>query len=508
MNVCLINPPRIHPKGWGKPAVYQPLALAYTAAVLETENKVTIIDSPTDGWNNLEEIDDSNYKVGLTNKELYHRIKQISPDIVGINVPFSGWSKSAFEVASIVKNLDESIVTVFDGLHPSARPNQCLSEPNVDFIIRGESEYSFQEIAYHFQKGFSIDRLKKIKGIGFRKNDTFLLNNLRAPIKNLNLLPFPARHLLPMDKYFRDVKEHPLRGVINKSWTPIMTSRGCPHRCVFCSVHIVSGRNWRSRSPENVVEELEHVVDKYSIKQIDFIDSNMSHDKKRMEQICDSIRDRNLDLEWYTPDGLRADTLDEKVLKKMKVAGCKKIRLTPESGVQRVVDEVIHKNMKLEDVENALVLARKVGIKVGVFFVLGLVGETKQDMDQTIKFAYKLRGLGADMFHFCVAMPLYGTELYEQAKQGGYLTEDFNDQSLAHVEPLIQTSDFTLKEVSEYCQKANAVNRVITSKKVLKALMHPRKTFGFVKSMLKMNSNSSKNVEQQLSAFELSEKVC
>jgi len=506
VNVCLINPPRIHPKAWGKPAVYQPLTIAYTAAVLEKDYKVKIIDSPTEGWKNLEEIDSQNYKVGLNNKDLHLRIKQSSPDIVGINVPFSGWSKSAFEVASIVKNIDKNIITLLDGLHPSSRPNQCLTDPNVDYIIRGESEQSFPELIYYLQKGVQPNKLKKIKGVGYKKDNKIFLTPLRPPIENLDLLPFPARHLLPMEKYFKDVKEKPLRGVINKPWTPVISSRGCPQSCIFCTVHVVNGKKWRGRSPENVVDELEQLVEKYSIKQLDFIDKNMSYDKKRMEKICDLIHERKLDLEWYTPDGLRADTLDENLLKKMKVAGCKKIRLSPESGVQRVVDEVIHKNMKLEDVENALVLARKVGLKVGVFFVLGLIGETKQDMEETIQFAYKLRSLGADMFHFSVAMPLYGTELYEQARQGGYLPEDFSDESLSHLEPLIQTEDFSIKDVREYCIRANAVNRVITPKKVLKALIHPKKTFGIVKYVLKMNYTSSNQVDQQVSDVDLQEK--
>ena len=121
----------------------------------------------------------------------------------------------------------------------------------------------------------------------------------------------------------------------------------------------------------------------------------------------------------------------------MKQSGCKKIRVAPESGVQRVVDKIIKKNLDLKSVENAVVLCKKVGIKVGCFFVIGLIGETKEDILETINYAYKLRRLGADGFYFSYAMPLYGTELYEQAERGGFLRACFSDEALAGIEPLI-----------------------------------------------------------------------
>ena len=395
MRVCLINPPRLHPKLWGKPNVFQPLGVAYVAAVLEKSHKVCIIDSPTEGWGNLQQVDETKYRVGLTNKEIADRIKQWVPDIVGINIPFSGWSKGAFEVASIVKEIDKEIVTVLDGQHPSARPDECLTNPNIDFVVIGEGEITISELINTFEKG-DTQNLKKIKGIAFKRNGKTVMASPRPPIEDLDSLPFPARHLLPMDKYFADVKETPLRGEINKPWTTMITTRGCPYKCVFCTVHIVMGKKWRARSPENVVDEIEQLIRTYRIKQIDFYDENMTLDKKRMENICDLIVERKLDIDWYTPNGVRADTLDENLLRKMKKSGCKRIRVAPESGVQRVVDQIVKKDQKLTEVEKAIVLARNVGIKVGCFFVLGLIGETKEDIQATINYAYKLRKRGAD----------------------------------------------------------------------------------------------------------------
>jgi len=474
MRVCLINPPRLHPKLWGKPNVFQPLGIAYVAAVLERQHKVSIIDSPTEGWENLQQIDGTKYRVGLTNEETADRVRQWSPDVVGINIPFSGWSNGAFEVASIVKDIDKDIVTVLDGQHPSARPEECVADPNIDFAVIGEGEYTISELVNELEKGNS-QNLEKIEGLAFLENGKTVITSPRPPIEDLDSLPFPARHLLPMDKYFADVKETPLRGEISKPWTTMITTRGCPYDCVFCTVHIVMGKKWRSRSPENVVDEIEHLIQTYRIRQIDFYDENMTLDKKRMENICDQIVERRLDIDWYTPNGVRADTLDENLLRKMKKSGCKRIRVAPESGVQRVVDQIVKKNQKLTEVEKAIVLAKKVGIKVGCFFVLGLIGETKEDIQETINYAYKLRKLGADKFYFSIATPIYGTELYEQAKQGGFLRDNFSYESLAATEPQIETPEFTADELLELCAQANLVNPFFTRDKLIKAIRDPRK---------------------------------
>jgi anaerobic magnesium-protoporphyrin IX monomethyl ester cyclase len=442
--------------------------------VLEKTHEVCIIDAPTEGWRNLQDADRATYRVGLSNTEIADKVKRWSPDVVVIEIPFSGWSKTAFEVASAVKGINKDIISVLEGQHPSARPEDCLANPNVDFVVMGEPENTIFELIGAVGKG-TLD-LKKIMGIGFVKNGVPVFTSPRPLLKDLDSLPFPARHLLPMAEYYAAVKENPLRGEINKPWTIMITSRGCPYNCVFCTHHIVWGRKWRGRSPENVVDELQHVIKTYHVKQIDFLDDNMTLDRKRMENICDLIVKRGLSIEWFTPNGVRADTLDEKLLRKMKESGCKKIRVAPESGVQRVVDQVIKKNLDLRSVERAVVLCKKVGIKVGCFFVIGLIGETKEEIEETIKFAYKLRQLGADSFIFSIATPVYGTRLYEQAKRGGFLRECFSDEALAAVEPLIETPEFTADELRELFARANLVNPTFTRDKVLRAIRNPRKT--------------------------------
>ena len=474
MRVCLINPPRIQPKSWGKPSVFQPMDIAYIAGLLETQHNVNVIDSANEGWNILEEIDGVKYRQGLRNEEIEARIRRFSPDAVGIAIPFSGWWRPASEIASIVKSIDKGIITVLSGLHPSARPAECLKDREVDFVVLGEPEQTFLELANSLEKARE-DSVNAVKGVGYIKEGKTVLNTPRLAIEDLDALPFPARHLLPMKTYFEAVKANPLRGEVRKPWAVMITSRGCPNNCVFCSIHVVNGKKWRSRSPKNVVDELELVVKNYGVEQVDFNDDNMTLNKKRMENICDLIVKRGLDIEWFTPNGVRADTLDEPLLRKMKASGCRKLRIAPESGVQRVLDQVVKKNLRLADVEKAVVLSKKVGIKVGCFFVLGLIGETKEDIEGTIRYAYRLRQLGAESFIFSIATPLYGTELYEQAVSGGFLKGNFSDEALSAAEPLIETPEFTADELRELCARANLVNPFFTREKLLKAVKNPKK---------------------------------
>jgi anaerobic magnesium-protoporphyrin IX monomethyl ester cyclase len=486
MRVCLINPPRIQPKAWGKPSVYQPMDLAYVAAVLEKKHEVLVIDVPNEGWNLLEELDGGKYRQGLPNTEIVDRIKAFKPKLVVITVPYSGWSTAAFAVAETIKSVDKAIKIALIGLHPSSRPNECLKEPNIDFVVIGEQELTTLELADTLEKG-TVEDLKKVKGLGFLENNKVVITPPRPFIDDLDSLPFPARHLLPMKQFFEAAKKIPISGNLKKPSIRMLTTRGCPYGCIFCSNHIVMGRKWRARSAENVVAEIEQIVKTYGIHQIDFLDDNIAFNRERLMKICDMLIKKRLHVDWCTPNGVRADALDAELLAKMREAGCQKILIAPESGVQRIVDDVIKKKQSLKRVEEAVSAAHKVGIKVGCFFILGMIGENKEDMKETIKFAYKLRQLGAEYFYFSYATPLYGTELYRQAKEGGYLTNKFSDDALSAVQPLIETPEFTADDLRCLAAEANLVNPTVTSERVLRAIRNPKKAIEILLSRSKVN---------------------
>lgn len=485
MRVCLINPPHLIPKAWELTRVFQPLGLAYIAATtLESGHEISLIDARAEGWEKAQETREK-YCLGLGFEKIVERVRKISPDMVGITVPFSMIAQSAFEVARRVKEMDESVITVLGGPHPSVRPIDCVSRPYVDFVVMGEGEHTIVELIKVLEQE-AYAKLREVKGIAYKKRGKPRVTPPRTPIQRLDSLPFPARHLLPMDIYFKVAKRGfaPREG-LNKPWATMITSRGCPYHCVFCSINLTMGRRWRARSPENVADEIEQLVRTYKVKQIDFEDDNMTLDRRRMERICDLIIQRGLDIEWYTPNGVRADTLDENLLRKMKKSGLKGLWIAPESGVQHVVNQIIKKNLDLRKVEAVITLCKKLNISVRCYFVIGLIGETKENIKATIAYARKLKKLGADGFSFCIATPYYGTELYEQAKKLGYLHETFSDETLSVVEPLIETPEFTVNEIRELFEIASKAEPVLTHTNIMRALRNPNLVLDFLSRKIK-----------------------
>jgi len=451
------------------------LGLAYVAAVIGEKHEVSIIDARGEGWKNVREID-GKYFLGLGYEEIARKVEKLSPDMVGITVPFSIVAQRAFEVADVVKSVNKDIVTILGGPHPSIRPVECVSHPSVDFSVIGEGERTMVELTRVVERG-ACNELKDVRGIAYKKNGRSMMTSPRNPIQELDSIAFPARHLLPMDAYLEAAREgFAPRARLHNSypWATMITSRGCPYHCTFCSIHISMGRKFRARSPENVINEIEELVHGFGIRLIDFEDDNLTLDKKRIEHICELIMKRGLDIEWFTPNGVRADTLDENLLRKMQRSGLKQIWVAPESGVQRVVNEVIEKNLNLKKVDDAVILCKKLGIEVGCFFVIGSIGETKADIKATLSYARKLKKLGAHDLSFAIATPYYGTELYEQGRKLGYLRKTLSDEVLSVEEPSIETPEFTAEEIREFHKEGKAIGRALTYASIVRGLRRPK----------------------------------
>ncbi|OGF49458.1 MAG: hypothetical protein A2231_12260 [Candidatus Firestonebacteria bacterium RIFOXYA2_FULL_40_8] len=450
MKICLINPPQILKEQFGAPFVFQPLGLLYVAAALEKEHDVSVIDATLEDWRNLRKAGDK-YYMGLNFNRLKERILELNPDIVGISIPFSVNFESAAGVAAAVKAADKNILVIAGGVHPTVKPKETLECKNIDIIVLGEGEITLPELLKEVKKGKS-GNYGKVKGIGYKTAGKTVLTPERKSFEELDELPCPARHLVDMEEYFNALSERKgARDMYTYSYraVSIMTSRGCPFGCNFCSIHLTMGRRFRARTPENIIAEIKEVITKYKVKHINFEDDNITFDRKRAKELFDLMIENKFDITWSAPNGIRADTLDEELVIKMKASGCKRVFVAPESGVQRVVDKIIGKKMDLKKIEEAVILLKKHDIIVDGSFVIGFPGETKNDIKNTVKFALKLKKLGMSAAGFHIATPYYGTKLYEEAEKNGFLREDLQNGMFSTTESLIETKDWSLAEIKQ-----------------------------------------------------------
>jgi anaerobic magnesium-protoporphyrin IX monomethyl ester cyclase len=303
---------------------------------------------------------------------------------------------------------------VLGGPHPSALYEDILkSVPEVDFVAIGEGEESLLGLLDYLEGKLE---LKELSGLATRdESGNVVVLKSSKRIKNLNQdnIPFPARHLLPMENYIQAQEGH---GPSSGRWTSILSSRGCPYGCTFCE----SRRTvWIARTPKDVVDEMEYCLGKWRINEFHFEDDNMTINKERLIGICDEIIDRGLKIKWQTPNGIRASVTDSEMLTKMKDSGCLDITLAPETRSERVLKEVIEKgkDFDLTQLKECGALAHKLGLKVAAYFIIGLPGETRQEVGETIKYAKELAKCGVDEVAFGLFIPLPGTPLWEVANR-------------------------------------------------------------------------------------------
>ena len=358
---------------------YPPLGIAYVAAVLEKNDyTVKIFDF------SLHPEKDIDIKI--------NEVIDFHPDIVGITCMTNTYS-NALEIAKRLKKYLNAPIA-FGGPHPTVYPEDTLKNPEIDFVIIGEGEYTTLELLQS-----SRDEVKHVKGLGYKDNGKVFINPYRSYIGNQDEFPHPARHLLNMTAYSLSTPE-------GEKMATIMSSRGCPYGCTYCFKGLF-GRKYRARSPENILEEILELKNKFGYTCFYFIDDIFTFDAERVKKICSLIQEKNLKIGWQCL--ARVDNVDYDRLKAMKAAGCFKIHLGIESGNAKVL-EGIKKGIKLHQVRETVENCKKVGIKTKGYFMLGLPGDTEETMRETITFAYDL---DLDEKMFSVTTPFPGTEMWD-----------------------------------------------------------------------------------------------
>lgn len=423
MKVLFVNPPQTASKYKFMGVIAPPLGIAYMAGVLQENHiDVEILDASAE---------DMDFKD--VEKELLKR----KPDLVALTAltPTIG---RALETAQVVKETLPDSIVVMGGYHPTFNFIETLEDENVDIVIRGEGEYIMLNLVQALENQSS---LHDVKGIVFEdKNSKEIVVNPEAPlIQDLDELPFPALNLLPMKKYrLLDMDTH---------MTTMITTRGCPMQCSFCSSAAMHGKKIRERSVENIVDEIEYLKTNYDIDTIAFMDDSFTLKKRKVMAICDEILKRNIEIMWGCTS--RVDTLDEKLLKKMKEAGCITIFIGVESADQQQLDNMC-KNTTIAKIENAFKIAHKLKIRTIASVALGMPGDTKEIMNKTVKFVHKLK---PNYAIYSLATPYPGTRFYKEAFEKNLIKiKDWSKYTL--ITPILETIDCSLNDMRKIQAKA------------------------------------------------------
>jgi radical SAM superfamily enzyme YgiQ (UPF0313 family) len=397
------------------------LGLAYLGAVAEKAgHQVTVIDCQGER---------------LTYDSFRQRIAGVPSDVIGVTSTtlLYNSAKTIMETARVVH---PNAVTMIGGSHVSFWDENALNETKaLDVIVRKEGENTFLELLQRIeaQKSYS-----DVSGTTVRTKNGIVRNQDRPFLQDLDSLPSPAYHLLPLDSYHR----------MGKTIFPIVTSRGCVQWCDFCSTVRMFGRGYRVRSPKKVVDDMEALHNKYGESQFTFYDDAFTINRNHTLAMCADMKARGLDVEWDCET--RVDAVDKELLEKMHDAGCITIWFGVESGSEKILDKM-HKKINREQVRAAFKMAQKAGMMTIASAVIGFPGETEETAWETINF---INSLNPDDIGCYIATPYPGTPMYDEVVKNGWLrVTDFNKYDTAT--PTFETPDLSMDRLREIKYKAH-----------------------------------------------------
>lgn len=388
VKVLLIAPPYLEIYGKLSKAAgrYFPLGIAYIASYLRKygQHDVRMYEPEAQC---------------LTYADFAEIIKTYSPDIIGLTCTTPNFSR-ALELTKISKENSDARV-VLGGVHASAVPEFIMENyPGlVDCVIVGEGERTMLELIDAYQNNLPLEG---VRGIVFKNGDRVIRTEHMPYIEDLDSIPFPTRDLIPQDLFRPN-----LHNARYKNSATILTSRGCPFNCSFCAARIVSGRRYRMHSAEYVLEEIQMLKNDYNAKQLIIIDDTFTLNHGRLEKICKGMIDKRLNLAWFCFS--QVNTVNKEILKMMKQAGCYNIGFGVESSEKDILKKM-GKNIRPEQALGAVREANKLGIKTQAFYIFGTPGETKEQMERTMRFSRKV---GSTLAFFNMLVPFPGTKDFE-----------------------------------------------------------------------------------------------
>lgn len=402
--------------------VVPPLGLMYIAAVLEKAgHTVQCYDA------------DPEYQDTIVSE-----IKEFKPELVGLSFLTVGYQKSLNFINRLRAELPD-VMYCAGGVHTTVKPTETLDAFDLDFIVVGEGELTIVEVCEKLDKK---ETLEGVKGVMYRDNGKIVDNERRELIQDLDTIPFPARHLIDMKPYLKPPGI--IRGYATENQTTIVTSRGCPYRCIYCGSHNIFGRKTRRRSVKNVVDEIEHLNKEYGIKGIYYCDDTFTLNSNWVREYCEELMRRDMGIKWAGQS--RVDQTDESLLKLMKESGLVQLDFGVESGSEKIL-KVLGKGGhgdRTDKIKESFKLCKKLDIRTLATFIIGNPEETREDIEMSYQVAKDIK---ADYTAFYFLTPYPGTDIYDTAIKNGWLDPNIPFSEIwAHRQPELPLMAITFKK--------------------------------------------------------------
>jgi len=422
MKILLINSPqfefhRATDRARGQIRILPPLHLGYLAAVAERRGaECRILD--------LAALD-----IGL--EAVAAAATSWQPQIVGISSTTISFP-NALRVAQLVKQTQPETLVVLGGCHVTFTAPKTLNDHReVDVVVRGEGEETFSELLDCLEEGGDLSR---VRGLSYRHSDGSIVHNLpRGFIPDLDALPWPARHLMQMEAY--------------DGMGALFTSRGCPYACAFCAATAMSGHRYRCRQPRLIVDEMQHLIERYGCRHFSFLDDTFTALPNRLTTpVCQDILQRGLNVTFACAS--RADAVSPQLIDELRRAGCIAVHYGVETGSQQVLDRM-NKRIRLDQVRDAVRWAAEAGLEVLCSIILGLPGETEETVRQMRQFLAELRDLGASGILLEMLIPFPGTDIYERPQEYGITLHETSWAKFNTRLPIISTAHLARERLRE-----------------------------------------------------------
>lgn len=400
-----------------------PLGLASLAArLLQEDYQVEILDVMMEGYDN-ELVNGPTILYGLSDEEVAARIKAFKPDAVGVSCLFSNRGREALNLCRIARESAPDALIVFGGQHPSGMP-RLVMDPNVDFIMKGEADNTFPLLLRCISEGGDP---RQIPQVVMKDGDSYWVSPVNDyPISRT--MPLPAWELVDLERYWQaGLADYEVNKAGYKRFLIMITSRGCPHDCSFCTAPFMSDRQYRRKEINDVIDEIRIYRERYGINEVHFWDDNFFINKKRVKELVPALGRAFPDMTFQVPSGSEINALDNEVIDMLAEANFTKLFMAVESANPEIQAEMIEKRVKLDRIPALLTRLRERGIISEGSFMVGFPGETKAQIDHTFHMAATF---GFDRISISIVNPLPGTPLYDLCVEKGLLHDDFDPQNI------------------------------------------------------------------------------